>query len=645
MEQRQYLKTIQYSAQTQLDIIGNILDMSKIKAQKMSCEKTLFSLREAIESVSMQFTSPQQNKGLSLTLDVLPHLPNRYWGDERKIVQVLNNLINNAFKFTSEGSISIHCSIQRRDTNPHWVVIRIEDTGIGIAPNKLNTIFEHFVQADDSTTRRYGGTGLGLSICRDLCQLMEGKLSVKSTLGKGSVFTVELPLESDLDQGEDPLPSNGEHWLVASDQDHETHIFSQQLKHWGFQVSVVSLWDELYSQLYQDNAYTGLIVSSEFLREHLGNFLQHIQRHASPPPLYMIGHHDFFESDMAKKYSQLYAKVLTPIFYRATFIQTLKTQLSPSIWTPITQYEKIPEQTFEEEMDIPHRQQLKILMAEDNVTNQVVAKEMFRSLGLTLDIANDGQEALDLFEKKEYHMVFMDCLMPRKDGYETSQIIRAGKHQCSIPIIALTANASHADQQKSIDIGMNEHLTKPINLDVLKQVILRWTQNLHFVPINTSEPKLEIKTEEPDAKFFTPPMDMISSQLSSSSSEKVKGDQQGSIFDYQKVLKITGGKEMIAEKVIVAFLKSAPDCLGTLQEGLHQNDREAIHRQAHTLKSSTAYVGALRLTEIYKDLDARSRTQASFDLSEEERNLLSDELTLIHDITLDHMKVVLPHLF
>ena len=646
-EQRQYLKTILYSAETQLDIIGNILDMSKIKAQKMTCEQTLFSLRESIENVVMQFTAPQHNKDLHITLNILPHLPNRYWGDEKKIVQILNNLLNNAIKFTTKGSICVHCSIQRREASMHSVVIEVQDTGIGIPADKLDSIFEHFVQADGSTTRRYGGTGLGLSICRDLCELMKGKLRVESTLGEGSRFIAEIPLEPDLDQGPAPLPSNGQHWLLAGDHPEENGIFSRQLEHWGFQLSIVTLWDQLYTELYQDHSYTGLLISSDFLKEHLGNFFQHIQRHPSPPQVYLIGHHDFFESELAKKYIRLYAKIPTPIFYRATFIQTLKTQLSPSIWNPIIHYEKIPEQTFIQDLDIPNRRLLKILMAEDNNTNQVVAKEMFSALGLTLDMANDGQEALDLLERNDYHMVFLDCLMPNKDGYETCQAIRANKRLSNMPIIALTANASHADQQKSLDIGMNEHLTKPINLDVLKQVILRWTQNVHFAPstANPEASKPDLKDHEANQLSSTKTVEVSPSQPINSTAPPEDQHEHTDIFNYEKVLKITGGKENIAEKVIAAFLKSAPHGLETLQEGLLQNDRETVHRQAHTLKSSTAYVGALRLSEIYKNLDARSASQATYDLSEEERQLLSAELTRIHQVTLDHMQALLPHLF
>lgn len=669
-EQKQYVKTILYSAETQLGILGNILDMSKIHAQKMTCRHEPFQVRELIESVALQFFGQCQNKGIVLLLDVEPNLPNTLIGDGKKLIQIINNLLNNAIKFTHKGYITIRTQTTTSTNGIIYLNIDVEDSGIGISDDQVSKVFDSFVQVDDSNTRSYEGTGLGLSICKDLCQLLGGNIKVQSTIDIGSTFSISLPFkpihkEKVLEKKgikENVLKKNGQFWLIAESRLRESKIVERQLEHWGFQVKLVRSWDHLYQELYNSSPYTGIYITSDFLQDHIENFFKHITRHPNPPLVYLMGDSLYFEKEQVQDLSPFFTKLFYPIFCRAPLIQAFKTTLSPEIWRPILQCEAISDQDLDpEDFNIPNRHQLSILMAEDNLTNQVVCREIFDAMGISLDIANDGEEALEMFHKKHYHMVFMDCQMPKKDGYETCRAIREGHHHPNVPIVALTANASSSDQQKSIDMGMNQHINKPIKIEDLKTSILRWTRYIKFhdctkapkketlVPINHREQLEEKSVEEKsdgEQKIKVSPSDatlpsnMITSPVNSASSE----DDVLPIFDYDSVLKITGGKDSIAEKVVAAFLKSSPHNLEKITEGIENQDLNEVQRQAHTLKSSTAYVGALRLSEIYTELDQQAKDQ-KLNLSDAENVNLADELQSIHQITLDHIKVKFPKLF
>jgi two-component system, sensor histidine kinase and response regulator len=599
--QKQYVKTILQSAETQLDLLGSILDMSKLDAQQMELENIAFCLRDVLENSLLQVSGRCEKKNLALTLATPPNLPYQHQGDPKKISQILTNLLNNAIKFTHEGHIRIeveHSYDEARQTS--LLSIHIVDSGIGIPSNKCEHIFERFAQADSSTTRHYGGTGLGLSICRDLAKLMQGKISVKSEVHRGSTFTFQVELKA-LDLSTcPPISSLGKSILLAVKDGPCRLNLSQQLRHWGFDVTEVETRDALYKNLY-GKKNSVILIDQNCIEDSLSAFLHHIELLGENFQIILIGSSSTLDTEISSAFEDQVFPLPTPLLCRSVLLNALKQCFDSSICLPIAQQEHLheePETSSTSSQQWMEARHLKILMAEDNETNQWVAQEIFSSLGMNLEMVGNGALALEHFKEKQYDFIFLDCLMPVMDGFEATLKIREFEeknHLEPVCIIALTANVSEQERQKCLDLGMNDHLSKPLRIERLKDCLRKWRSSNHVEHQEKPQHSAENVSRPED-----PPLNHAMNETAEAEMMPLKD------FDFESVLKITGGKPAIAEKVIGVFIKSIDQTFENLNLSFKQQNWTELHRHAHSLKSSSTYAGASKLSDLSKDLEVLS---------------------------------------
>jgi two-component system sensor histidine kinase/response regulator len=455
--QRHQIHLAQSSAQSLLVVINDILDFSKIEAGKIDIEKVDVNLVELVSETFESFALKAAEKQILLEIDCRNLLIARAKTDPHRLRQILNNLISNAVKFTDEGRIILTCySEQSGDETRLWC--SIEDTGIGIAKEKLATIFDSFTQADSSTTRKYGGTGLGLSIARQLCELLGGSLSAYSKLNVGSTFTFFVVLEEPepilpLEQMDSPLLL-----LVPSVYDHAS------LRH------ILSPW----------HVQTHVFHDCDSLMVHLSNSMPADLHLVLDPVMITSAESAKRLSELLDKHDLKVAKLSSPHTQHNDYWPNLNIELD--IHYPLTPANAlslyIGSVTDNEPIDT-HLLSGSVLLVEDNKVNQIVATSLLSKLGLTVTIAQDGVEALHMLKQQdiEFDLILMDCLMPNMDGYETTMHIRAGEageNNKKRAIIALTANAMVGDKEKCLAAGMDSYLSKPLQFEDLASTVRAW---------------------------------------------------------------------------------------------------------------------------------------------------------------------------
>lgn len=473
--QRRYTKTIAASGNSLLSIINDILDFSKIEAAKLELRNREFSLRDAIEELGGLLSERAHTKELELATHIVPDVPDRIVGDEGRLRQVLTNLIGNAIKFTEVGEVVVHVSRVGRSANRVVLRFDVTDTGIGIAPEDLNRLFRAFVQVDGSLTRERGGTGLGLVISQRLVELMGGKLNVESHPGKGSVFWFELPFEVSSSQLSAPdATAEGLNVLVVDDNATNRTILDELLTSWGIrhtcaESAVKAL--ELLAQSHKSNdSFTIGLVDMQMPGLSGLDLVRQVHHDERFAPLRIIMLTSL--GDMAARAEglpQWVERVLVKPVRQAELARALQNVLSTSGQRIAVAAGATAE--------LLGTQQLRLLLVEDNPLNQEVMKDMLAALDLSADVAENGQNALQMLEQTEYTLVLMDCQMPVMDGYEATRELRRREHQSSsrrTPVIAVTAHAFAEERDKVLRAGMDDYLTKPVQLATLRAVLDRW---------------------------------------------------------------------------------------------------------------------------------------------------------------------------
>ncbi|MBW8185652.1 ATP-binding protein [Shewanella nanhaiensis] len=488
--QQHHLGMAQGSAKSLLTLINDILDFSKIESGKLNLESIEFNLHQTLDELIQPLAIRAQEKNLELTLDIIQIKPANIIGDPGRITQVLTNLIGNAIKFTQQGSIIVTGKLITRDSN-HWLTFSIQDTGIGMRKEKLENIFQAFSQADSSTTRHYGGTGLGLSIARHLSHLMNGDISVTSKEDIGSNFVVELeiklPDSNSMSQDSSTLDLNKFPILLLSKKSFADNILEKIFREFNADVERLIITEsEKSTDLSKlTNSQPQLIVLSLPAGEKA--IKKEIEKLNSEPLL----------SDITTLLS--YNSIDAPIIHHY-----LQKQICGSFTKPISQVRLVSllnrctqaqlSPSHEPETDDSDNWLLtshftptlpRLLLAEDNMVNQLVAEGIIKEFGLEIEIANDGIQALEFLSNSSqdnpYHLIFMDCQMPKLDGYQTTAKIRdgeAGEHYKNIPIIAMTANAMVGDKEKCLAIGMNDYISKPLEPEHIKTALLTYLAHL-----------------------------------------------------------------------------------------------------------------------------------------------------------------------
>ena len=479
--QKLFIDTAHVSCEGMLEIINNILDYSKISADRLELEITEFSLHELVDEVTTIMAMTDKNKPVEVLSYVASNIPDLVRGDSSRIRQMLINLIGNGLKFTDNGEV--YTRIEKRFENNKEVTLRFEirDTGIGIPKNMQKNVFNSFVQVDASITRRYGGTGLGLTIVKEFAELMGGEVGVESIPDKGSLFWFEITLPKVMK----PLGKNkqttleGLSVLIVDDMNANREIFSEYLSSWGAIPEAVSSGQQALETMvdaYSKGTSYDLVLLDWFMPRMDGLTLAK-QINTDPrfndTPIVLLSSYTIAQEKLDRAGVQ-YA-LTKPI--RSSVLKNMLTWVvnkSEEEDSAVARSHKIKEQK-----EVNH--QPTILLAEDNEVNALIAKTMLEDEGLVIEHVVDGKKVVEEVKKKRYTLILMDIHMPDVDGYVATKLIRKWEKENNIeriPIIAMTANALKGDREKCLDMGMDDYLAKPVSRDKLLEKVKVWMKKV-----------------------------------------------------------------------------------------------------------------------------------------------------------------------
>ena len=590
-QQHAWAEAVQSSGRHLLGVINDILDFSKIESGCLALEAIDFSLVDTVEEALAMFAQPAEAKGLELAVQFTPHdAPLRLRGDPFRLRQVVSNLVGNAIKFTDQGEVVVRVALQPpaagQDSAAQAVRISVEDTGIGIPAEARDKIFEHFSQADGSTTRQYGGTGLGLAICRRLLAQMGGQIRVESTPGQGSRFIVDLQLPAAHWPAPAPVDISalrGVRVLVVDDNQTNRQILQQQLLGWQMQVRCVEGAAQALQHLAEADAQ-GLPYALALLDMHMPGMdgLQLAGRIQTEPALartrLMMLSSTYAQADAAGRAQAGLLRYLDKPVRRADLLSAITGVLAaPAAAPPAPPPAPGP----------LSRLQGQVLLVEDNPINQGVAKAMLNKLGLAWQLAGNGAEALARVGETDFDLVLMDCQMPVMDGYQATAAIRAlpGGSGRRLPIVALTANALQGDQQVCLDAGMDDFLAKPYTLAALHALLARW------LPCGADPlAPAGVPAPVPDPAV----VDAAGPALNQATLAALRE------------LEEPGSRDLLTE-LVGSFLQSADVNLARVSAALAERQAKALAQAAHALKSSAANLGALALAACYRELETCGR--------------------------------------
>jgi len=584
-EQKEYVEMAFISARTLLSVINDILDFSKLEAGKLELEKKSFNLENEINRSMMIFAPRAAEKNLELIARYDPHVPRFVVGDQIRIRQILNNLINNSLKFTQKGYICVNCECSIIYGEEGQFEISVEDTGIGIPEDKLSTIFDNFTQADTSTSRKFGGTGLGLAICKQLVKLMGGEIYLDSVLGEKTIFKLNLNLSLDKRTNPEFVDSEGllkERVIVVDDNKINRSIFSEYLNSWNIRHDVFPMAMEAYEAMKNASRNKdpySLLVTDHLMADMDGKELGEKVKsnvHLKETTMVMISSmgtqnkiEDFekigFSGHLIKPIhmSDFYNLLQRVIVQRGGPIITGKNSSSP-----LNQCEQ----------DIGMSKSAKssqVLLVEDNKINQKASTTIFKKMGFeNVSVAENGQIALELVRKNIFDLVLMDIQMPFMDGYEATKKVRELEVETGrkrVPIIAQTANAMKGDKEKCLDAGMDDYISKPIDRNRLIEILNRW---------------LSIRNEEEEGK-------------SSLFGKQDKKNEKGAVpvFDDKAALSRYSDDHKVLREIAHAFIEECPEDFESIQQAVSTQDAVTIAKVAHSVKGSASYVGAERLRQ------------------------------------------------
>ncbi len=500
-EQRNWAQIIQKSGDALLEIISDILDVSKIEAGELALDTTNFSLYSTIEDVTNFMMFRAQEQHIELLVEVTENVPDYYLGDVGRIRQIVLNLLTNAIKFTQEGYVVLRIRSQDLDGKKARLFFEIEDTGIGIPEDKLNYIFNKFTQAEESTTRKYGGTGLGLAICRSLTELMRGSIGVRSTLGKGSAFYFDIVLPYG-EKPQDKLESYPEielsnlRALVVDDLPINGHILSQYLARLGMECTVALKADDAENILLKahENGQPYHIAFGDRQMPEVGGteLVRRIKKDVrlkdtvlimitsstsgvveSPPAILQSG----FLGFSMKPYHPLQLKSLILRVWEAHMRHDYsKLITNNSVSLSLSQQPSAKSTAASIAVSEGNTKNTFALVVDDMPVNRTLLVETLKKMGYKVDIAANGIEAVHLVDTNQYDIVFMDCHMPEMDGYQATREIRAREQGSSkrLPIVAITADAMKGNEQRCLDAGMDDFIAKPLKKEKLEAVIRKW---------------------------------------------------------------------------------------------------------------------------------------------------------------------------
>lgn len=586
--QRDYTETVRDSASALLTVINDILDFSKIEAGKLDLENIDMDVRDTFEDVGRLLAIQAHSKGLELTVNVDAKVPECVSGDPARLRQVLVNLGGNAVKFTSEGEVAIDVQVVENTAQGILIRCSVHDTGIGISADKLRTLFQPFTQVDASTTRKYGGTGLGLSIVRRLAELMGGTVGAESNPGKGSTFWFTARLGAATSA---PLPRvpneklRGLRVLVVDDNATNRRVVAGQLELFGIEVVCAP------------DANTALESMREAVTRHQPFELALLDFHMPGCDGRTLGERIVADQRLRKTRMVL----LTSSGQRGDAQQCAEIGFAGYLLKPVARHELVsciellmsspadvwqkgerPIITRHQARTGRYRQLQRVLVAEDNLVNQKVARVVLEKLGYLVDVVATGREAVTAWETGRYRLILMDCQMPELDGYEaTREIRRLENGERRIPIVALTAHAMQGADADCKAAGMDDYLSKPLDRSKLQACLER------FLP-NPAEPRPDDETDIDEG---------------SAVQHSAPAAAPPAPVDWHRLIESLDGDQDLARELVDMFISGGDQAVQSLSGALNDENRSTLAAKAHALKGASANLRADALATALKDLE------------------------------------------
>jgi signal transduction histidine kinase/DNA-binding response OmpR family regulator len=584
--QREYLTTVLQCSESLLALLNDILDFSKVEAGKMSLEQVEFDLTAVVEGVVDLSGANAERKGLELMCRVHPDVPCHVYGDPTRVRQVLSNLVGNAVKFTETGHVAVSVEVTQRVNDQAHLAFAVQDSGIGVPPDRIDTIFESFTQADGAITRKYGGTGLGLSICKQLVQLMGGTISVESEVGWGSTFRFEIPctVAGTQTTGEaieqrcgDRVRTTlaGKRILVVDPRPAQRNLIEEMLRDWACRTqSAAEASDSqgiMRDAAAQGDSFSLVIVTLQVAEPQAQALQQQIRDIALDAASRIV----FLCSggQQAHLHDERSAPdvgwVKKPIKQSALLESLVTTLAGP-------QARSVASAEPTKHAAVAPRQ---ILLVDDNPVNQKVAAGILAKYDHQVTIRGNGREALEALEQSAFDIVLMDVQMPEMDGLEATRRIRENDQWKRLPIIAMTAHASTRDRDRCLETGMNDYLCKPIHAEELHNMVEKWADR-----------------QEPVAGPVSP----------SPASSPAPGSR-GVPLDVDKALLLLGGDRDVFADVLTAFLDNLDATVEQMEAAMQSSDGTALYGLAHRLRGGASAVAAEPIRTIAERLEELGR--------------------------------------
>ncbi len=594
-EQRDFLVTARESADALLSLINDILDFSKIEAGYLTLDTIDFDLRSAVEGVTSNLAQRAEAKGLEMACLVYHDVPVRLRGDPGRLRQVLVNLAGNAIKFTDRGEVLIRVAKEKEENNQVTLRFTVQDTGIGIPKDRQRAIFERFVQVDSSTTRKYGGTGLGLAISKQLVEMMNGQIGVESEAGRGSTFWFTGVFEKQLveagDEGPNLVGLDGLRILGIDDNATNRMILSKMLENQGSRIAVAEGGKEgiamLHAAARSGDPFQVVLLDMQMPEMDGEETLQRIKADPAIQAVKVVILTSMGQRGDANRLEAMGCAgyLLKPI-RQAQLCEAIVTVINRKLQPQAGQTTStlVTRHTLNERK----RSEVRILLAEDNLINQKLTVTMLQKSGYAVDVVENGLKAMQAVLAGNYHLVLMDVQMPEMDGLEATQQIRqnepTGKHT---PIIAMTAHAMKGDQERCLEAGMDDYLSKPLSPKEVMAAIEYWAQ----ASVEGAPP--EERAKEPAAEASLPSPVDLEAGLS-----RMMGD-------------MTIYRELFAEFVLDCE-KKYPQMITAYKH----EDFTALARLGHYIKGSALNMGADPLGAYSKELEMRAKNTEVEDLEE-----------------------------
>ena len=610
-EQKEYLTLVKSSADSLLTLINDILDFSKIEAGKLDLEPISFDLRDLLGETVKTLALRAHAKGLEMIAEIGSDVPPALIGDPGRLRQILVNLAGNAIKFTETGEVVVSVKVSgfppakesegEGEAAAVLLHFAVCDTGIGIPPDRQQKIFEAFSQADSSTTRRYGGTGLGLSISTRLVRLMGGRIEIESEVGRGSVFHFTVPLE--LGEAPPAMASTGINLtglpvLVVDDNATNRRILQEVLANWGMVPTLVPDGRAALTAMTaaaEANCPYALVLLDAMMPE-MDGFTLAEQIKGAPElarTVLMMLSSAGSSGDTARCRALGLSAYLSKPFKQSELLELIMATLSREegqVW-------EVPSARLPNRSTISGPG-LRLLLAEDNPVNQRLAVRVLEKQGHTVSVANNGKEALAAWQQGTFDLVLMDIQMPEMDGFEATRILRRREQRTGahVPIVAMTAHAMKGDRERCLKAGMDDYVSKPLQIDKLLAVVARLTMKIE-------------EARPPAPPNPTPP-------------ELGAGGRASSIFDPQTALDRTDGDQELLREILELFRGQADLLRPQITAALARRDGLALERAAHSLKGAAGNISAeqvraicLRLEQAGRDKDWAEASAAGAELA------------------------------